>query len=135
MAAETSSRGQLVGFAEDDRPILIQLEGKYDSTQFWSQQEALDLLRDQTLAAVAGDVPSPQPIVEPLHERPAQQTRSSFWSRKSSQVAAPSKPVPKLKSPVSVEVQSEQANFRTETEYGLYETVRGRTVLLVVDVR
>ncbi|KAK4613586.1 hypothetical protein CLAFUW4_09459 [Fulvia fulva] len=134
--AETSSRGQLVGFPEDDRPILIQLEGRYDSTQFWSQQEALDLLRDQTLVAVAGDVPTPLPMVEPLPERPAQPKRSSFWGRKSSQPTGPSKPAPKQsKPPVSVEVQSEQANFRTETEYGLYETVCGRTVLLVVDVR
>ena len=88
------------------------------------------------MAAVAGDVPEPQPILEPLPERPVQQTRSSFWGRKSSQAAGPSKPLPKRpKAPVSVEVLSEQANFRTETEYGLYETVRGRTVLLIVDVR
>ncbi|EME42231.1 hypothetical protein DOTSEDRAFT_54653 [Dothistroma septosporum NZE10] len=133
--AETSSRGQLVGFPEDDRPILIQLEGKYNGIQFWSQQEALDLLRDQTLAAVIGDVSVMQPVVVPLPERPAKQTWSSFWGRKSSLAAGPSRSPKQTKPPVSVEVRSEQANFRTETAYGLHETVRGRTVMMIVEVR
>jgi hypothetical protein len=37
--------------------------------------------------------------------------------------------------PVRVDVQLDEIHFRTETEYGLYETLRAKVVLAVVDVR
>ena len=68
-----------------------------------------------------------------LTQAPA--VKSSFWSRKQSKspaIAAASSP-PRL--PVAVDVQLDEAHFRTETAYGLYETLRTRALLVVVEVR
>lgn len=70
------------------------------------------------------------PVQEVLPERPAiEQTRSSFWGRKSSKVQVQeSKSVRPVTPPVRVEVEMDQVNFRTETDFGLYETLRGKGV-------
>ncbi|KAK5119446.1 hypothetical protein LTR85_007546 [Meristemomyces frigidus] len=128
-------RGQLVGFPEDELPILIQLEGHHDSLEFWMQQEALDLLREQMLAAVSDGVPT-RPAEAALPTREPLQTKQSFFGRKASKVAeakASAKPVPLP--PVTVQVLLDEVHFRTETEYGLFETVRGRAVVVSVVVR
>ncbi|KAF7190602.1 hypothetical protein HII31_07761 [Pseudocercospora fuligena] len=128
-----SNKGELVGFAEDDRPVLVQLEGDFDDSPFWTQQEALDLLQRHMYAEVAGDVPSPA-MEESLPQRTVSQSKSSwFGGRKQVKPATTKVNVPP-KSPVRVEVELETVNFRTVTEYGLYETIRGRGVLLTVHV-
>ncbi|PPJ54348.1 hypothetical protein CBER1_07108 [Cercospora berteroae] len=132
--AETSRRGELVGFSDDELPIVIQLDGQYDGSQFWSQDEALSLLRDQMSTELGGDPPM-RPMRETLPERPSEQPKSSFWGRKSNKPIA-GKPVAVAPPPpVTVEVEMDQVNFRTETEFGLYETVRGRGVLMTVYIR
>lgn len=135
MLVETTKSGQLVGFADDDQPILVQLEGRYDVTEFWTQKEALQELHDQMLGEIVGD--QPHLAEQPLPERPAPPhvVKTSFWGKKQSRVqqeAAVTKPA---KAPVAVNVQIEQVNFRTENEYGLYETLRSRAVMMAVDVR
>ncbi|KAF2206772.1 hypothetical protein CERZMDRAFT_103073 [Cercospora zeae-maydis SCOH1-5] len=131
--AEASSRGELVGFSEDDLPIVIQLDGQYDGSQFWSQDEALLLLKDQMLTELGGG-PATNPLREALPGRPIEQLRSSFWGRKTNRSVA-SQPVVPPPPPVTVDVEWDQVNFRTETEFGLYETIRGRAVLMKVDIR
>ncbi|KAK4498139.1 hypothetical protein PRZ48_010795 [Zasmidium cellare] len=132
--ADITRKGELVGFPEDERPIMIQLEGRYDGTQFWTQREALDLLKEQMLLELGGVLPTPV-VEQPLPPRPEPQSKSSFWGRKQSKAPEP-RPVAKPpKPPVTVDVEMDQVNFRTETEYGLYETLRGRAVLVTVDVR
>lgn len=115
--------------------MLVQLEGRYDVTEFWTQQEALQELHDQMLGELVGD--QPQLAEQPLPERPAPPpaVKASFWGKKQSkgrQEVSVAKPV---KAPVTVDVQTEQVNFRTENEYGLYETLRSRAVMMAVDVR
>ncbi|KAM3413799.1 hypothetical protein BST61_g10483 [Cercospora zeina] len=132
--AETSRRGELVGFSEDDLPIVIQLDGQYDGSQFWSQDEALLLLKDQVLTDL-GEGPATDSTREALPERPIEQPKSSFWGRKTSKSVAVKPVVPPPPPPVTVEVEMDQVNFRTETEFGLYETIRGRAVLMKVHIR
>lgn len=135
MIAETTKKGQLVGFPDDDAPVLIQLEGFYDGTQFWAQEEALKLLQEQMLLEIAGEMPKPV-VEEPLPSRPVVQSKSSFWGRKQSKAPEPPRVVAtSSRAPVTVDVHMEHVNFRTETEYGLYETLRGRAVMAVVIVR
>lgn len=74
-------------------------------------------------------------IAEPLPPRPEPQPKSSFWSRKQSKAPEPRPVAKQSEPPVTVDVEMDQVNFRTETEYGLYETIRGRAVLVTVDVR
>ncbi|KAF2173802.1 hypothetical protein M409DRAFT_16073 [Zasmidium cellare ATCC 36951] len=132
---DASKRGELVGFPEDDRPILIQLEGRYDGTQFWTQREALDLLKEQMLMELGGAIPAPAVEQTPPPPPIESQPKSSFWTRKQSK-APEARPITKQpKPPVTVDVEMDQVNFRTETEYGLFETIRGRAVLVTVDVR
>jgi len=128
-------RGQLVGFSEDEAPFLIQLEGRQDSMQFWTQQSALSLLQEQMLASISDDVTPPSVTNTTLPERPSVSSKPSFFGRKGGK-AADVKPLTKSKQPsVSVEVQLDEAHFRSETEFGLFETARARAVLVVVEVR
>ncbi|EME81508.1 uncharacterized protein MYCFIDRAFT_176788 [Pseudocercospora fijiensis CIRAD86] len=128
-----SSKGELVGFAEDDRPVLVQLEGDFDDSPFWTQQEALDLLRQQMYAEVAGDATS-SAVEEALPQRAVPQSKSSWFGGRKQIKAAATKVTVAPKCLVRVEVELETVNFRTVTEYGLCETMRGRGVLLTVHV-
>lgn len=93
-------------------------------------------MQQQMTVEIGGDLPAPAVEEQPLPPRPVEQRKSSFWGRKQSKAAEPHRPVAtSARSPVTVEVQMEYVNFRTETEYGLYETLRGRAVMVVVVVR
>lgn len=128
-------KGQLVGFPSDTIPIVIQLEGRQDTLEFWAQQQAIDELKIQLLVSLTDSIPT---VIEPLPERPAPPpaVKSSFWSRKQKAPEVKAEPVRKVeKPPISVGVLLDEVHFRTETEYGLYETLRGRCVVIEVDVR
>ena len=62
--------------------------------------------------------------------------KSSFWGRKQKvREASPEQARKVEKPPVSVDVQLDEVHFRTETDFGLYETLRGRCVVIEVEVR
>ncbi|KAH9845825.1 hypothetical protein Tdes44962_MAKER00035 [Teratosphaeria destructans] len=132
---DTLRRGILVGFSDDEIPIIIQLEGRHDSLEFWSQKEALSLLRDQLLASLDGLPNSRIAATPPLPPRSPMRNKSSFFSRK--QAKAPQEP-PKMaeaaKAPVMVEVMLDVVNFRGENDFGLYETLQEKAVLVRVEV-
>jgi hypothetical protein len=115
---------------------LIQLEGRQDTLEFWTQEEARKELQSEMLAAISDDLPTK--AIEPsLPERPtpSSATKSSFFGRKQGKeptVAVQANPV---KPPVVVDVQLDEVHFRAETEYGLYETLRCRCLLVAVEVR
>lgn len=71
-----------------------------------------------------------QPL--PTRELPAAR-KSSFFGRKHTK-AAESK-VPTEVAPVTVNAGRDEINFRSETEFGLYETVRKQAVIISVVVR
>ncbi|GAB1743481.1 hypothetical protein NU219Hw_g9309t1 [Hortaea werneckii] len=127
--------GQLVGFAEDEVPVMIQLEGRHDVSEFWQQQEAVALLQEQTLSAVCDSmVLSPVQAPLPLREQPFLASRRSLFGSRSKvpyvEQSRPSVQTP----PVTVSVKMEEVYFRTETAYGLMETLRRNALLLAVQV-
>ncbi len=126
-------KGQLIWVSEDD-PTLIQLDSSHGTIEFWGQVEAQEELRKQLLAAT---VTNPQPKVEqPLPDRPAPPpARSSFFGRKQSKVPEGRPAVSVVQELTSVKVAWEEVYFRSETEYGLYETLRGRGILVDIVVR
>ena len=130
--ADCGRKGQLVGFPEDELPILIQLEGRQNNTEFWAQKEALDLLQDQMLAAISDGLPAP-PVQVTLPPREPAQRKPSLFGRKASK--APEVKQPPRPPPVTVQAQLDEVYFRTETEYGLLETLRRRAIVVTVEVR
>jgi hypothetical protein len=61
--------------------------------------------------------------------------KTSWFGRKSSKAAVPVRAEVPAACPVTVDVLLDEINFRSETEYGLYETSRAKVVMAVVDVR
>ena len=102
--------------------------------EFWTQQEALDQLQNQILDAISDSVPI-QPIAQALPVRPQPPaSKSSFFGRKSTS-SEPARESKTSKPPVSVTAELDEVHFRSENDYGLYETLRGRCVLVTVEVR
>jgi hypothetical protein len=133
---DTRRKGQLVGFPEDEMPTLIQLEGRQDTMEFWTQDEARRELQAHLLVAISDELPA-KVADPPLPERttPAPSAKASFFSRKQSKAPTVAMKTSPVKAPVTVNVQLEEAHFRGETEYGLFETQRCRGLLVTVDVR
>ena len=113
---------------------MIQLEGRQDTLEFWTQQEALHQLQNQMLAAISDSVPTSIPESLPERPLPPPAMKSSFFGRKQSKTPQEVSEIQAVKPPVRVDVHLDEAHFRSETEYGLYETLRGRCVLVTVDV-
>ena len=120
----------MVGFLADEKPMLLQLEGRQDSSEFWSQQEVLDLLRIQTLAAVSETIPVGATVVPPL-PRQVSQPRSFFGRRTSKLAEVKASTVP---TPVAVDVQRYEAYFRADDMYGLPQTLGVQTLKVTVVV-
>ncbi|KAI6811889.1 hypothetical protein KC348_g8608 [Hortaea werneckii] len=128
--------GQLVGFAEDEMPLMIQLEGRHDLSEFWQQQEAIALLQEQTLNAVSDSkVLPPVQTLLPPREQPvlASDNRSLLGSKSKSPQMEQSRPSVQMP-PATVSVNMEEVYFRTENAYGLMETLRRNALLLAVQV-
>lgn len=133
-SGDSTRQGQLVGFNEDEPPIVVQLEGSQDHIEFWVQEAALATLREQFMAAISNDLPAlPVPLKPTLPVRPAT-SKSSWFGRKQSKMPEDEPVATAVKAPVTVQVFLDEAHFRSETEYGLYQTLRGRCVFVVIEV-
>lgn len=125
-----------MGFPDNEVPTIIQFEGSQNGTQFWQQDEVLYELRVQLRNAVSDGMPiegmRQHPVVA-LQPPPPQ--KSSWFGRKSSKAAVPVREEVPAVWPVTVDVHLDEVHFRSETEYGLYETLRAKVVMAVVDVR
>jgi hypothetical protein len=117
-------------------PTMIQFEGRQNSTQFWQQEEALSELRVQLRHAITDGVPVESTPVY-LEERPPPPPKKSSWFGRNSSKAP--EVLPRVQqsnvSPVTVNVHLDDVHFRSETEFGLYETLSARVVMAIVDVR
>jgi hypothetical protein len=129
----------VVGFPEGDDPTMIQFEGRQNGTQFWTQDEALRELQVQLQNAISDGVPAETVRRRTDHTTypppPAPPRKSSWFSRKASKTPDS---VPQVQNATSLDIVSvrlDELHFRSETEYGLYETLRARVVLATVDFR
>jgi hypothetical protein len=115
---------------------MIQFEGRQNSTQFWQQEEALSELRVQLLYAVTDGVPV-ESAPACLEERPPPPPKKSSWfGRNNSKAPEVRRRVqPTNVSPVTVDVRLDDVHFRSETEFGLYQTLNARVVMVVVEIR
>lgn len=86
--------------------------------------------------AVADDLPAPQRQEQPEPSPLPPPKKTSWFGRKPSKAATDPAQIPQpVVSPVEVDVQLDEIYFRSETEYGLYETLRVKVVVATVDVR
>lgn len=134
--ADAARNGTLVSFLEDDALVPIQLEGSQNNVAFWSQEEAILELKAQLLEILAGSRPIPKELPErPVLGSPPPR-KSSWFGRKGSK---PSEPFvvhqTEWRTAAKVEAQLDEASFRSETEYGLFETLRARVVMAWVNCR
>ena len=135
--SDASRKGAMVGFPDDSVPTMIQFEGSQNGTQFWQQDEVLSELKVQLRNAVSDGIP-PERMrqhSEPVALPPPPPPKSSWFGRKSSKAAVPVGEEAPFACPVTVDVHLDEAHFRSETEFGLYETLRAKVVMAVVDVR
>lgn len=130
---EHGRHGVLVGYSEDEMPVIILLEGRIDTIEFWMQQEAVKQLQSQMLTAVSNDLPNS--IEEPTPSPGAVLPKTSIFSRKPAKAAERPRGNRIVKPSARVEALFEEAYFRSENEFGLYETHRSKCVSLTVDVR
>jgi hypothetical protein len=122
-----------VGFPNDEVPAIIQFQGSQNGTQFWQQNEVLSELRAQLHNASSDGIPRQHSEIIDLPPPPPQKT--SWFGRKSSKAVVPVRAEVPAACPVTVHVLLDEINFRSETEYGLFETFRAKVVMAVVDVR
>ena len=141
MSLDASRKGTAVGLPDDVVPTMIQFEGSQNGTQFWQQDEVLYELKVQLHNAVSDGIPAERMrqharvIALPPPPPPPPTQKTSWFGRKSSKkAAAPVREEVSVVSPVTVEVHLDEVHFRSETEYGLYETLRAKVVMAVVDV-
>lgn len=137
MIPDASRKGTVVGFPDDSVPTMIQFEGSQNGTQFWQQDEVLSELKVQLRNAVSDGIP-PEGMREhssAVTLPPPPPSKTSWFGRKSSKAAVPIREEVPFACPVAVDVHLDEAHFRSETEFGLYETLRVKVVMAVVDVR
>ncbi|GAB7360874.1 hypothetical protein MBLNU230_g0860t1 [Neophaeotheca triangularis] len=127
--------GQLVGFPDGETPIIVQLEGQLNSVEFWWQDVAVEELRRQLRTAVGHEDSGLdyQPPIVDVREKPAAK-KTSFFSRKESKMMAARLTEP-VKAVTTVDVALEDLFFRTETDLGLFETVRAQALMVAIDLR
>ncbi|KAK0937483.1 hypothetical protein LTR29_010921 [Friedmanniomyces endolithicus] len=126
-------KGNLVGYYGKGPPVLVQLEGDYDTGEFWCQPEALDILQAQVLAAISDTVPAraddtPPPLKEMLPGK------NSFFGRKLGKALRINAAGVPVKAPLAVKAYLDYVFFRMENEHGLYQTLTGQAVFLAVEV-
>jgi hypothetical protein len=121
-----------VGFSEEI--VLVQLEGVIDSSAFWLQHEAQDELQKLLYFELSGEMPNVPLQQHQLSSSTKSPTKSSWFGRKANKIideivpiAAPSKP------PLAVNVLLKDVHFRTENDYGLFETTRAQAILVTVE--
>jgi len=121
---------ELVEFQGTQKPVLIALQGLADSTEFWSQPDAVKELEVQISIALGIEEPAPSVPAIPPREPP---TRKSFtFSRQttSSATRANSQRSTSDVPPRRVQTVVEEVYFRTETPFGLYETIAVQAVVV-----
>ncbi|OQO11522.1 hypothetical protein B0A48_03249 [Cryoendolithus antarcticus] len=131
---DATRTGTLVGFPDNEAPVVIQFEGQQYSMQFWSQAEALVELRTQLYNEVSDGVPHARLEIT-LPPRPAAPVQKGSWFGRKGSKAPAIVQTPAPPPPVEVDVQVDDLHFRVETEYGLYETIRVRGMVVSVVVR
>jgi hypothetical protein len=118
---------------------MIQFEGRQDGTQFWTQDEALRELQVQLQNAISDGMPSETMRRHTDHTTylppPPPPRKTSWFGRKALKMPESAPQVHNATVPQMVDVRLDELHFRSETEYGLYETLRARVVLATVDVR
>lgn len=118
MKQALDGRNELVGFLENERPVLVALQSEADSVDFWAQQQVLHEFRAQLGQVMGASSSSQKPVGPALSLRQA--TRSTGF--------VPSLPPTATNgstagSKEAVKAEMREIYVRTETPFGLFKTV------------
>jgi hypothetical protein len=140
---------QLIGLVDTDEPYEeVQLSGTIDSHEFWEQEEVLDTLRVilSNELATSSEFSSPKAVertatsdsiqdTSPLPPRPDKAPRSfSLFGKRPTPTPQTQTPAP-VKKPeplIRVTIGLEEACYRITSDFGLYETISRRAVIVRV---
>ena len=141
---DTSKAVEVIGFASEEEPSIVRLEGQMNRTEFWRVQAVIveleRVLRDSLNA-------SPQ-IRSPTREgnefeAPLKQKRNFFakfagrGEEERSPSGNPEVGVRKIEESglVLVKARLEEISLRTLSEFGLYDTMSKQCVIIRIDAR
>lgn len=142
---DTSKAVEVLGFASEEEPHVVRLEGQMNRTEFWRVQAVIAelerVLRDSLNA-------SPQ-LRSPIRERsefevPQKQQKRNFFAKfvgrgeeERSASGNPEVGVKKMDETglVLVKARLEEISLRTLSDFGLYDTMSKQCVIIRVDAR
>ncbi|KAF2687822.1 hypothetical protein K458DRAFT_295519 [Lentithecium fluviatile CBS 122367] len=139
-----SQKVEVIGFASDESPKIVRLEGQLNKTEFWRPQVVIDDLERRLREELnASERLRPRSSVEAARPQ-QQQPKRSFFDRVSGR--GPEVPSPSGNPEVGVrqvdtsglvlvKVRLEEICLRTVNDFGLYDTMSKQCVIIRVDAR
>jgi hypothetical protein len=137
---------EVIGFANDESPRVVRLEGQLNKTEFWKAQgvvSELERILKETLSPEDASRSRAPVEVEPA--QPQQTSRRKFFSKfvpsmgpeQRSPAGNPEVGVRTIENLDAVRVRArlEELCLRTENEFGLYDTLTRQCVIISVDAR
>jgi len=147
--SDAGKQVEVIGFASDEQPQIIRLQGHMNRTEFWRPEVII-----QELERVLGDelnaspnLQRPQPPSENLMQVERKPVKKSFFGRVSEAMnqegenryfsGPPTAEKKRMEGPgkVLAKARLEEICLRTVNEFGLYDTMTKQCIIIRVDAR
>ncbi|KAF2631639.1 hypothetical protein BU25DRAFT_192560 [Macroventuria anomochaeta] len=141
---DTSKAVEVIGFASDEVPDVVRLEGQMNRTEFWRVQTVITELERVLRDSLNASPQSRSPLRERSElEAPHKQKRNflaKFVGRGEEERLPSGDPEVGIKKMdesglVLVKARLEEISLRTLSEFGLYDTVSKQCVIIRIDAR
>lgn len=135
---------EVLGFASDEEPHVVRLEGQMNRTEFWRVQAVIveleRVLRDSLNASPQLRSPIRERSEFETQHRPKRNFLAKFVGRGEEERSASGNPEVGIKRVdesglVLVKARLEELSLRTMSDFGLYDTMSKQCVIIRVDAR
>jgi hypothetical protein len=144
-AMNKTSKIEIVGFASDEEIEQIRLEGAMNRISFWRQRDVIQTF-GRALQERLSTIPELQPTIQQspvieasVNERPKKKSLFGRFSGQSSNASSqPIATTSDMLAPAEkllVDVHLEELCLRTESEFGLYDTINRQAIVIKVDAK
>jgi hypothetical protein len=141
---DTSKAVEVLGFASDEEPNVVRLEGQMNRTEFWRVQAVIVELE----RVLRGSLNASPQLRSPIRERSEFETRhkpkrnflAKFVGRGEEEPSPSRNPEVGIKRVdesglVLVKARLEEMSLRTISDFGLYDTMSRQCVIIRIDAR